>query len=387
MRTIYLDYNTTTPTAVSVQDAVRPFLEEHFGDPCGSHALARATREALEDARLRVARLLGCRRPEIVFTSGGTESNNLALIGTAFRVARGGSGHIVFSAIEHASVAQTGLFLESLGYDVTIVPPDERGIVRPEVVRSALRPNTFLVSVQLVNGDVGIIEPVGDIARLCHDEAVLCHTDASQAMGKISVQVANLAVDLLTISGHKMYAPKGIGALYVRRGVPIGSLMHGEPREAGLRPGMEGVALAVGLGAAASLVEEDLQEPTDAPSVAQGMGLLRDHLSDLLRRELGEQLRIHGEGVERVPNTLSVCFADVAADDMLRRIPELCAWTVSSHFASFDATLPVLDAIGCSHDEARGTLRLSLGRYTKQDDVERAAGLLLGAWEAAHFKA
>ena len=227
MRSIYLDYNATTPIAPAVQEAMLPFLAEHFGNPSSHHALGRACHEAVEDARQRVARLLAADRDEIVFTSCGTESNNLALKGIAMRHAPLGAGHLVISAIEHPAVLEPARYLESLGYGLTLVGCDRQGVVDPAAVEAAIQPDTMLVSVMHANNEIGTIQPIGEVARICRAHDVLLHVDAAQTVGKIPTRVREMGVDMLSLTGHKMYAPKGIGALYVRQGVPLEPLLHG----------------------------------------------------------------------------------------------------------------------------------------------------------------
>jgi len=376
MRHLYLDYNATTPIAPSVQQTLLPFLAEHFGNPSSSHALGRAAHEALEDARGHVASLLGTGPDEVVFTGGGTESNNLALKGVAFSRGTSAGGHLVITAVEHPSVVQPARFLERLGYDVTVVPVTSQGVVQPEAIARALRPDTLLVSVMLANNETGAIQPLKHIADLCHAEHVPLHTDASQAVGKIRVQVDELGVDLLTIAGHKMYAPKGVGALYVRQGVALEPALHGAGHEAGLRAGTENVAYIAALGAAAALAGKSLDASQER------LLSLRDRLLNLLREGAGEKLTVHSESAPRLPNTLSISFPRATGHELLARIPELCASTGSACHSQTPSMSPTLAAMGVSSEVARGTIRLSLGWYTTADEIDRAASLLLGAWEA-----
>lgn len=265
MRTIYLDYNATTPVARPVMEAMLPFLTEHFGNPSSHHRLGRAAYEAVQDARVRVAQLLGAGRDEIVFTSGGTESNNLALVGAMLNSSPAASGHLVISVLEHPSIAEPARFLEALGYDLTIVGCDAQGVVDPDQVETAIRPTTVLASIMHANNEIGTLQPIREIAKLCHAQGVLLHTDAAQTVGKIPTRVQDLGVDLLTVAGHKMYAPKGIGALYVRRGTRLEPLLHGAGHEGGLRPGTENVPQVVALGQAASMAAEQLNQVAEPP--------------------------------------------------------------------------------------------------------------------------
>jgi cysteine desulfurase len=376
MRLLYLDYNATTPVAPSVQEAMLPFLAEHHGNPSSNHALGRAAAEAVEDARGQLALLLGCDPDEIVFTSGGTESNNLALKGTLLRHAPAAGGHLVISAFEHPSIAAPARFLERLGYDVSIVGVTGQGLVQPAAVRAALREDTRLVSIMHANNEVGTIQPLRQISAICREHEIPLHTDASQSTGKIGTLVDELGVDLLTIAGHKMYAPKGVGALYVRRGIELEPTQHGAGHEAGLRAGTENVASIAGLGRAASLAAKGLDQARER------MTLLRDRLWQALAAEIGNPLVLHGALAERLPNTLSVSFPGVSAHDLLARIPELCASTGSACHSTGTTSSPTLAAMHVLDDVARGTVRLSLGWQTSEEEIDRAASLLLGAWEA-----
>lgn len=376
MRLIYLDYNATTPIAPSVQQAMLPFLSEHYGNPSSSHSLGRAAHEALEDARSHLSLMLKADREEIIFTSGGTESNNMVIKGTLLRRAPSAGGHLIISAIEHPSVVQPAKFLERLGYDLTVVGCDANGVVRLDEIESAIRPDTVLVSVMHANNEIGTIQPLAEIAAMCHERDVLVHTDASQSAGKIRTPVDELQVDFLTIAGHKLYAPKGVGALYIRRGLGLEPLLHGAGHEGGLRAGTENVASIVGLGRAASLATKGLDQS------AQRMESLRERLLEQLRAEIGGGLRVHGAKATRLPNTLSVAFPEVTGAAMLSRLPELCASTGSACHSTATSMSPTLAAIGATPEVAAGTIRLSIGWYTSEEDIDRAASLLLGAWES-----
>src|SRR5262245_17283767 len=379
MRLIYLDYNATTPIAPAVQEAMLPFLAEHYGNPSSGHSLGRACHEAVEDARLRVAQLLGADSDEIVFTSCGTESNNLALKGVALRAARGGTGHLVISALEHPAVAQPAAFLERLGYTVSVVPCDTRGVVDPLAVHSALRRDTVLVSIMHANNEIGTITPIREIAEMCRDRGSLMHTDAAQSVGKTSVRVKDLGVDLLSVAGHKIYAAKGIGALYVRRGIDLEPVLHGAGHERGLRAGTENVPYIVGLGRAASLIEQHLDETVER------LGMFRHRLWSRLEAGI-EDISYNGQGAEHLPNTLSVNFPAVNGAALLDRCPELCASTGAACHSGSAHMSATLRAIGLRPEVARGTVRLSVGWYTNEDEVDRAANLLIAAWEYLHGK-
>lgn len=376
MRQLYFDYNATTPIASSIKEAMLPFLGEHYGNPSSTHALGRAAQEAVQDARSQVANLLGADAEEIVFTSGGTESNNLALQGLLLREGRSAGGHIVISAIEHPSIVAPARFLERLGYDVSVVGVTGQGVVQPNAVRSAIRPETVLCSIMHANNETGSLQPLRQIAEVCHERQVLLHTDASQSCGKVRTIVDELDVDLLTIAGHKLYAPKGVGALYVRRGVPLEPILHGAGHESGLRAGTENVASIVGLGRACVLASKSLDESQER------LANLRDRLWLSLQAGVGDDLRMNSQLAPRLPNTLSISFPGVLGYELLARLPELCASTGSACHSETAIMSPTLAAMGVSADQARGTVRLSLGWYSTQDDVDRCASLLIGAWEA-----
>jgi cysteine desulfurase len=376
MRHLYFDYNATTPIAPAVQQAMLPFLAEQYGNPSSSHGLGRAAHEAVEDSREYLSALLGCDPDEIVFTSGGTEANNLALKGLAFRHGLASGGHLVISAIEHPSVVEPARFLEQLGFDVTIVPVTGQGVVKPAAVKGAIRGDTLLVSIMLANNEIGTLQPVKQIADICHAAGVPLHTDAAQAVGKVRVHVDELEIDLLTIAGHKMYAPKGVGALYIRQGTILEPLLHGAGHEAGQRAGTENVAGIAALGAAAAMANKSLD------ASAERLESLRDQLLSALRAGVGDSLVVHGERAERLPNTLSVSFPGVLAHELLARTPELAASTGSACHSETESMSPTLAAMGIAPEIARGTIRLSLGWYTTEEDTDRAASLLLNAWES-----
>lgn len=376
MQPIYLDYNATTPIAPSVQEAMLPFLAEHFGDPSSTHVLGRICREAIEDARSRVASLLGADHDGVIFTSGGTESNNLAILGVMLREPPSAGGQLVISAIEHPAVTEPARWLARQGYDVTVVACDRHGVVTPEAVEAVLTPNTRLVSVMHANHETGVVQPIRQIAALCRQRGVLIHTDAAQSTGKIRTRVDELGVDLLTLTGHKLYAPKGIGALYVRAGVSLECVIHGAGQEQGVRPGTENIPSIVAFGNAARLAEKSLSQ------AAERMAMLRDRLERRITTAIGPGAVVHGREVERLPNTLSISFPGVVGGELLSRVPEVCAWTGAACSSDApDRISTTLAAMGHSADVARGTVRLSVGWYTSDDDIDRAADLLLEAWE------
>ncbi len=374
MRQIYLDYNATTPIAPSVVEAMTPFLNGHYGNPSSAHSLGRAAKEAIEDSRVKIAGLLGCDRDETVFTGGGTESNNLAIKGVMLRGTPERGGHLVVSAIEHPAVSQPADFLKRMGYEVTVVGCDENGFVRPSAVEAALQPNTRLVSIMHANNEVGTIQPIRQIAEICHGRNVLVHTDASQSAGKIPTFVDELDVDMLTICGHKFYGPKGIGVLFVREGIGLEPLLHGAGHENGIRAGTENTPYIVGLGQAATLAHKCLDDSSEQ------MTKLRNRLNDQLKNAI-PGLKVNGDSIKRLPNTLSVVFPRVSGQEVLRRIPELCASTGSACHSDGSVTSATLSAMGCSQEDMLGTVRLSVGWYTSEEEVDYASNLLIDAWE------
>lgn len=370
---VYLDYNATTPVAPEVAEAMEPFLREYFGNPSSSHPYGRQAREAVFDARQQVAALIGAMPEEIVFTGCATEANNLALLGVA---AASGEGkrHLVVSAVEHPAVMQPALHLRQLGWDVSVVPVDGSGRVAPEAVAAALRPDTALVSVMHANNEVGTIQPVAEIAALTRPRNILLHTDAAQSTGKIAVDVEALGVDLLTLAGHKFYATKGIGALYVRAGTPIRAITFGADQEWGLRPGTENAPAIVGLGVAARLARERLPEATVQ------LRRLRDRLHALLT-EVIPGLVVNGHPDERLPNTLHVSFPGVTGRMLLHAASaDVAASLGSACHSEHDAVSGVLAAMGVDAVRAAGAVRLSVGMMTADEDVDRAVAGLIAAW-------
>jgi len=373
VRQIYLDYNATTPIAPSVLEAMQPFLTGHYGNPSSAHALGRGAKEAIEDSRAKIGGLIGCDSSEIVFTSGGSESNNLAIKGVMFGHAPA-DAHIIISEIEHPAVSEPAKFLQRLGYEVSVAPCDNNGIVQASAVEQLMQDNTRLVSVMHANNEIGVVQPIGEIAKVCQRHDVLMHTDASQSIGKIPAFIQDLEVDMLTIAGHKFYGPKGVGALYVRRGLILDSLIHGAGHENGIRAGTENTPYIVGLGQAAHLAANGLDESY------VGMARLRDRLEKTLCESIPD-LNVNGGNTDRLPNTLSVSFPNVGGREILARLPELCASTGSACHSTGQVESATLSAMGKGIDHIAGTIRLSCGWYTSQDEIDRAAGLLIDAWE------
>ncbi len=370
MRPIYLDYNASTPIDSAVRDVMRPLLEEAYGNPSSGHWASAGAKAALEAARAQVAALLGCEADEVVFTSGGSEANNLALKGLFF--AHGGrSAHIVVSAIEHPAILEPCRFLERLGATVTRVPVDPFGLVDPDDVRKAIRTDTILVSLMHANNEVGSIQPIEETAKIVREHGVLFHTDAAQSVGKIATRIADLGVDLLSIAGHKLYAPKGVGALYVRRGVTLEPLIHGAGHERGRRAGTESVLLAAALGKAC--------EAAAAAIGGTEILHLREALWERLRESFGDRVVLNGHPDRRLPNTLNVSFVGRVGADILARAPEIAASTGSACHAGELRLSPVLAAMGVAPDVGMGAIRLSLGRVTSFAEIEAAADILTRA--------
>jgi len=371
-RPIYLDYNATTPVDPAVFAAMRPYLEEEFGNPSSGHAYGQPAREAVEHARRQVADLLGAQTHEIVFTGGGSEADNLAILGIAFdRRERG--RHIVTSAVEHPAVLGACRYLQRRhGFQVTTVPVDSTGRVDPDEVRRALRDDTILVSVMHAQNEVGTLQPVEEIAAVARERGIAFHTDAAQSVGKVAVRVHDLGVDLLALAGHKLYAPKGVGALFVRGGLTLEPLVHGAGHESGRRAGTENVAGIVGLGKACALARKHLDVE---------MGRLQGLRDELWRRMVAAipGLRLHGHPDRRLPNTLNVGVPGVAGEDLLTAVPGVAASTGSACHAGRTEPSGVLLEMGLAPAEALTAIRLSLGRFTTEEDVQNAAGMLVTA--------
>ena len=336
-------------------------LEEPYGNPSSGHWAGSSAREAVDKARMQIAGLLGCRANEIVFTSGGSEANNHALKGVFFASGRV-NAHIVTTQVEHPAVINPCRFLERLGATVTYLRVDGFGRVDPDEVRRALRPSTVLISVMHANNEVGTIQPLEEIAKIAHEAGVLLHSDAAQSVGKISFTIQRLGVDLLSVAGHKLYAPKGVGALYIRDGVSLEPLIHGASHESGRRAGTENVLLDVALGAACELA----RTCRSIDSVRE----LRDLFWELLQDKFGDRAILNGHPRERLPNTLSVSFVGQVGADILGRLPGVAASTGSACHAGSVELSPVLRAMGVAPEVGMGAIRFSLGRTTTREEIE-----------------
>jgi cysteine desulfurase len=368
---IYLDYNATTPIAPEVAEAMLPFLYEIFGNPSSSHPYGVEARAAVEEARSQIAELLHCAPAEIVFTSSGTESNNYAIRGIA--TAQGGQGnHIITSAVEHPAVSEVCRWLGTQGFDITVLPVDSTGLVYPDDLESAMRPETILVSIMHANNEVGTIQPIKELVEISHDGGAVFHTDAAQTAGKIEVNVMEMGVDLLSVAGHKLYAPKGIGALYIREGLEPTRLMFGAGHERGRRPGTENLLEISGLGKACQIATRDLEW------IETRLQELRDRLHQGIMATLGEEaVLLNGHPTQRLPNTLSIGFHNLAAHTLLAKIQDgVAASAGSACHADQVKVSPVLEAMGVPLEWAMGTLRFSVGRNTSEDQIDRAIAIV-----------
>jgi len=367
MARLYLDYNASTPIDPDAAAAMRPLLTDGYGNPSSGHWAATLATAALQTARSQVAALFGCAPDEIVFTSGGSEANNLALKGMC-RTPHDGPTHIITSAVEHPAILEPCRYLAKLGVTVTVVPVDGAGLVDPDVVRRAITRDTKLISVMHANNETGTIQPVADIAAIAHAHGVLFHTDAAQSVGKIATCIDELGADILSVAGHKVYAPKGIGALYVRRGVEIEPLIHGAEHEAGRRAGTECALLAAGLGKACEVAMKWIG--------MAAIQTLRDLLWDRLKADFGNQVVLNGHPTHRLPNTLNVSFVGRVGADILAAMPDVAASTGSACHAGRITLSPVLQAMKVTPNVAMGAIRFSLGRYTTEAEVNDLIGQL-----------
>jgi cysteine desulfurase len=361
MTQIYLDYNASTPIDPAVVAAMRPFLDGAFGNPSSGHWASGPAKAGLEQARGKVAAMLGAAADEIVFTSGGSEANNLGLKGSFFALAHAGD-HIITTAIEHPSILAPCGFVERLGGKVSYLPVDATGRVDPDDVRREITARTILISVMHANNEVGTIQPIEEIGAIAREYGVRFHTDAAQSVGKIPTDVNALGVDLLTVAGHKLYAPKGVGALYVRHGTALEPLIHGAEHEHGLRAGTESALLAVGLGAAGELVR-NLQP------IAR-VRALRDRFWWDLHERFGNRVVLNGHALDRLPNTLNVSFVGDVGAEVLQRLDDVAASTGSACHAGRVELSPVLQAMGVSPEIGQGAIRFSLGRQTTDAEID-----------------
>ena len=367
---IYLDYNATTPHDPEVIAAMRPFLETEFGNPSSPHPYGIAAKSAVETARRQVAALLECRPREVVFTSGGTESINCAISGIATTL-RAKGNHIITSRIEHPAVLEVCRHLQRQGFDITCLPVDEYGIVHIADVEAGIRPETLLITIMHANNEVGSIQPISEIAAIARARGIALHVDAAQSVGKIPVKVNDLGIDLLSVAGHKLYAPKGIGVLFIRQGLDIEKFIHGAGQEMGKRAGTENVLEIVGLGKACDIIHRSLS------AGAGHMRQMRDLLFDELKKELA-QIRLNGHPELRLPNTLSISFKNLEANRILEEIGLEVAASAGAACHSGTVELShVLQAMNVPIEWARGTIRFSTGRMTTTAEIHRAAKIIV----------
>jgi cysteine desulfurase len=371
MKPIYLDHNATTPVDPDVLRAMLPFLSEQFGNPSSAHALGRQARDAVEDARAEVAALIGAHPGDIVFTSGGTEASNIAIRGAA--AIDGKRPAIVTTTIEHPATEACCSLLERDGHPVRRVPPRPDGLIDPSRMKKAIDGNTALVTIIHAQNEIGTLQPVAEVAAAAKAQGALVHADAAQSVGKVPVSVKELGVDLLSIAGHKLYAPKGVGVLYVGRGVQLPALLVGAGQEGGRRPGTENVAGIVALGEACRIAGMLLEKATGE------IAALTAELLARLRAEV-PRLALVGHPTARLPNTLNVLFPGVSGRRLLESCPRVQASTGSACHADIETPSAILSALGIAEDRALGAVRLSLGRATTKEDVETAAASLAAAW-------
>ncbi|MBL7075502.1 selenide, water dikinase SelD [candidate division KSB1 bacterium] len=371
MKPIYLDHNATTPIDPGVAEAMIPYLREHFGNPSSSHWYGVQAKRAVEQARQMLTELLGCYPDEVIFTSGGTESNNFAIKGVAIAHRQRGN-HIITSQIEHPAVINVCKYLEGDGFKVTYLPVDEYGMVNPGAVEKTITPETILITIMHANNEVGTIQPIPEISKIARRHGIIFHTDAAQSVGKIPVKVEDLGIDLLSIAGHKFYAPKGIGALYIRRGTKIEILVHGADHEQGRRAGTENVLEIVGLGKAAEIAGGDLEKNT------AHMRKLRDHLWEGLKKNFPD-IKLNGHPEKRLPNTLSVSFPDLDANTLLSELDEVAASAGAACHEDLAEPSPVLMAMKVPLNVAFQTIRFSVGRTNTVEEIDRAIDIITNA--------
>lgn len=364
MTPIYLDYNATTPIDPEVAEAMLPFVYQHYGNPSSSHALGVTAHAAVEQARVQISEMLGCHSKEVVFTSGGTEANNYAIKGVAGAY-RAKGDHIITSSVEHPAVIEVCRYLEETGSRVTYLPVDQFGFLDPQQVSDAITGQTVLVSVMHANNEVGTVEPIQEIAEIAHRRGVLVHADCAQSIGKIPVNVDDLGVDLLTVAGHKLYAPKGIGVLYVRSGVKLEKLIHGANHEMNWRAGTENVIEIVGLGKACQLIHQNL------PEYQGHMLKMRDQLESGLLDRFPDS-RVNGHPEKRLPNTSSISFKQIEANRILDGLTNVAASAGAACHSDRVEVSSVLEAMKVPLEYAMGTIRFSVGRFTTSSEIKLA---------------
>ena len=375
MRSVYLDYASTTPMDPRVLEATQPFYRERFGNPSSVHAFGQSARQAVDEARESIARAIGARdAEEIVFTSGATEADNFALIGAAY--ANEGRGrHLIISPVEHHAVLEPARFLESRGFELTLLPVDGTGRVDPDAVRRAIRSDTILASVMHSNNEIGTLQPVADIGRITREAGVIFHCDAAQGLGIVPIDVQALGVDLLSMSAHKRYGPKGVGALYIRKGTPLVRFLHGGSHERNRRAGTHNVPGIVGFGEAVRLALEVMEEEAARLRALRGRMIARLLVLD--------GVRLNGHLTERLPGNVNISFRSADSESLLLAL-DLAGVAASSGSACTSGSLEpshVLSAIGLDPETAAGTLRFSLGRWTTDEEIDDVLAILPGILE------
>ena len=376
MNPIYLDYNATTPVDPRVLAEMLPYLGQtngltfgDFGNASSTHAYGKSAHRAVDKARAQVAALIGASSSEIIFTGGGTEASNQVIKGVMLRGDWQGA-HMIISSIEHPATSKPSEFVQSLGCTATIVHVDKRGSVDPDDIRRAITPRTRLVSIMHSNNEIGTLQPIRQIAAIAREHGVLMHADAAQSLGKVIVDVQALDVDFLSIAGHKLYAPKGVGALFVRAGADLPCLMHGAGQEGGRRAGTENVPYIVALGKACELAELSL------PAAANRLQTLRDRFEKALLDRIGRNLVVNGCIDQRLPNTLNASFLGKIGSELLEQVPEIAASTGAACHEGHFIVSPIFSALGLPEEIGRGAVRLTVGRFTTEQEVDRAADLL-----------
>lgn len=368
---IYLDYNATTPIDVRVAQAVQPYLYQIFGNPSSNHDLGIAAKKAVEDARSKVATLLNCSPSEILFTSGGSESNNTVIKGVAYTYRNKGN-HIITSQIEHPAVLKPCKFLEENGCAVTYLPVDEQGLVSVSDLEKAITDKTILVTIMHSNNETGTIQYIEEIAEICKRHNVLFHTDASQSVGKVPIDVKELGVDFLTVAGHKLYAPKGIGALYIREGIKIEPLIHGAGHESGKRAGTENIVFNVALGEACDIAKKALEsnEKDVFTRNHKETEELTQYFYSSLLNIFGDKIKLNGHPTRKLPNTLNISFLGHNGYDIIDKLEDVAVSTGSACHSGLTTISPVLRAMGVSEEVGRGAIRFSTGRYTTKSEID-----------------
>ncbi|MBL8823156.1 MAG: cysteine desulfurase [Planctomycetia bacterium] len=371
-RPIYLDYNATTPIDPAVKSAMLPWLQNHFGNPSSVHVYGKVVHQAVELARQQLANLIGSDPSEIVFTGSGTEASNLAIKGSIWprllelSPRRSSQLQVIHSAIEHPATIKPCQWLAKFGCHIEVIPVDQFGILNLDKLRSALQRLTLLVSIMHSNNEVGTLQHVREIACMAHQAGALIHVDAAQSLGKVSINVREFDIDLMTIAGHKLYAPKGVGALFVRKGIQLESVIHGAGQEAGRRAGTENVPYIVGLGQAAEIARQSL------PSATQHLQQLRDRLWNGLKERLEDIVQLNGHANERLPNTLNISVKGWFGSELLTACPSIAASTGSACHEGQVSISPVLAAMGIDSERAQGAVRLSVGRFTTEAEIDQA---------------